>query len=97
VLAVELRDHPELRASVRIVDTIGPSTSQPLVATRAASATLRQEVTEIVTALGADEAGRVGLSQGLVERFVAIDDNSYSDIRTMLAAVEAIPSPLRGG
>jgi phosphonate transport system substrate-binding protein len=97
VLAVGLRDHPELRDSLRIVESIGPSTIQPLVATRAASATLRQEVTEIVTALGADEAGRAGLSHGLVERFVAVDDDCYSDIRTMLAAVEAIPSPLRGG
>jgi phosphonate transport system substrate-binding protein len=97
VLAVELRDHPELRDSVRIVESIGPSTIQPLVATRVASATLRQEVTEIVTALGADEAGRAGLSHGLVERFVAVDDDCYSDIRAMLAAVEAIPSPLRGG
>jgi phosphonate transport system substrate-binding protein len=89
VLSVELRDHPELAAQLRVIDTFGPSSIQPLVATGATTEALRTQVQEIVTGLGAAAADRACLEQGLVERFVAVDDEVYGDIRTMLAAVEA--------
>jgi phosphonate transport system substrate-binding protein len=89
VLSVELRDHPELAERVRVIDTLGPSTIQPLVATRAVSDSLRQEVAEIVTGLALTEAGRAGLAQGLVERLIRVDDGRYDDIRGMLEAVES--------
>ena len=97
VLAVELRDHPELAGRIRTIDELGPSTIQPFVATRAVSATLRREVQAIVTALGADEVERTRLDQGLVERFAAVDDSSYADIRAMLESVEAAGARLDPG
>jgi len=89
VLGVELRNHPELGEQVRVIGTLGPSTIQPLVATAAVSARLRQEVIEIVAGLGSTASERTGLSVGMIERFVAIDDSAYADIRSNLAAVEA--------
>jgi len=89
VLGVEMRDHPELAERIRVIGTLGPSTIQPLVATAAVPAKLRQEVTEIVVSLGTTDSDRRGLSAGMVERFVANDDSAYGDIRSKLEAVEA--------
>jgi phosphonate transport system substrate-binding protein len=89
VLSVELRDHPELAERVRIIDALGPSTIQPLVATRAVPDSLRREVADIVTRLALAEADRASLAQGLVERLVSVDDACYDDIRGMLEAVES--------
>ncbi|MBJ7597078.1 MAG: hypothetical protein DLM67_12460 [Candidatus Nephthysia bennettiae] len=88
VLSVELRDHPELAGRIRVIDTLGPSSIQPLVATMACSDSLRRQVQEVVTALGTNEAGRARLDEGLVDRFVAVDDSCYGDIRAMLDSVE---------
>jgi phosphonate transport system substrate-binding protein len=89
VLSVEMRDHPDLVDRIRVIDTLGPSSIQPLVATRSASESLRSEVRQIVTALGRTSAERAHLDQGLVKRFVPVDDSRYADIGAMLAAVEA--------
>jgi phosphonate transport system substrate-binding protein len=89
VLGVEMRDHPELAERIRVIGTLGPSTIQPLVATAAVPARLRQEVADIVVGLGTSENERRSLSSGMVERFVAIDDSAYGDIRSKLDAVEA--------
>jgi phosphonate transport system substrate-binding protein len=88
VLAVELRDHPELAKRIRVIGTLGPSTIQPLVATAGVAPGLRAHVTEIVAGLGSIEAERDRLSAGMVERFVAIDDSAYADIRSRLDGVE---------
>jgi len=88
VLDVEMRDHPELAQRIRVIGTLGPSTIQPLVATAAVPARLRQEVTDIVVSLGTIDSERRGLSTGMVDRFVAVDDSAYADIRSKLEAVE---------
>jgi hypothetical protein len=59
------------------------------VATAAVPASLRQDVTDIVIGLGTTETDRRSLSAGMVERFVAVDDSAYADIRSKLEAVEA--------
>jgi len=89
VLGVEMRDHPELADRIRVICTLGPSTIQPLVATAAVPTSLRQDVTDIITGLGTTATDRRSLSAGMVERFVAIDDSAYGDIRSKLQTVEA--------
>ena len=84
VLAVELRDHPELASRIRVIDSLGPSTIQPLVATPSAEASLHEAVRSVVTGVRGG-----GLDQGLVDRFVPIEGDAYDDIRRMLRAVEA--------
>jgi ABC-type phosphate/phosphonate transport system substrate-binding protein len=88
VLAVELRETPSLSARIRIIATFGPSTIQPLVATRKVPDSLRGDVQALVTRLGGDATEQAGLAVGFVERFVSVDDSNYDDIRGMLEAVE---------
>lgn len=85
VLAVELRDRPDLANRLRVVDSFGPSPIQPVVARRSLDAGFRQRLRDILVGLAGD-----GLSQGLVERLTPITDAWYDPIRITLArATEA--------
>ncbi len=88
VLAVELRDHPELADAVQVIETLGPSTIQPLVAAKGLPAALKSELREVVTAMHRDGVARTMPANGFVERFVPVADADYDDIRRMLAACE---------
>jgi phosphonate transport system substrate-binding protein len=89
VLAVELRDHPQLADRLRVVDTFGPSTIQPVVAASRLPDRLKDEVQELLVELGDDPSARPALAYGFIERFVVVDAAAYDDIRAMLATVEA--------
>lgn len=82
VLALELRNRPELQTRLRVIDSFGPSPVQPVVARRALDTRLRQQVREALLSLSGD-----GLSKGLVERLAPITDGWYDPIRSMLARV----------
>jgi phosphonate transport system substrate-binding protein len=89
VLAIELRDHPELAEHVRVVETLGPSTIQPVAVSRRVPQELRDAIRDVLVTMAEDPALREGLAIGLVERFVAVDAGSYDDIRMMVDACEA--------
>jgi phosphonate transport system substrate-binding protein len=89
VLAVELRDHPQLAAGLRVVGSFGPSTIQPVVAATALPDQLKARVRQVLVELGDDPAARPALAHGLVERFTTVDDAAYDDIRAMLATIRA--------
>jgi phosphonate transport system substrate-binding protein len=89
VLALALRDHPEIASCLRVIDTFGPSTIQPVVAVRRLPARLRADLRAVLLEMADDPVARDRLRLGLVERFVPISDASYDDIRAMLAAAEA--------
>src|SRR5207247_8776599 len=78
VLAIELRDHPDLAKRLRIIGAIGPSTIQPVVASTARlSAVERRTILAALLAVGDDPRARPVLDAALVERFVAVDGESY--------------------
>ena len=58
VLAIELRDHPQLAARLRIIGTFGPSTIQPVVAASRLPDQLKDQVRELLVGLGDDPAAR---------------------------------------
>jgi phosphonate transport system substrate-binding protein len=89
VLAVALRAQPETAARVRIIDTLGPSTIQPVVAARRLPQRLRAALRAFLLDLANDPAARPHLDRAFVQGFEAVSDASYNDIRTMLAAAEA--------
>jgi phosphonate transport system substrate-binding protein len=90
VLDIELRDHPELAAALRRVDSIGPSTIQPVVASRARLTDAeRRTITAVLLEVADDPAARSLLDAALVDRFVAVESASYDDIRAMFARVES--------
>jgi phosphonate transport system substrate-binding protein len=88
VLAVELRDHPELARRIRVIDTLGPSTIQPVVAAVQVDPALRDAVRAAFLAMGDDLAARQFLDRGLIERLVSVDGSSYDDVRAMCRAAE---------
>jgi phosphonate transport system substrate-binding protein len=88
VLAVALRDDPSLRASLRVIDALGPSTIQPVAVSKRVPGTLREAIREVLLTMGKDGA-REPLDHALVERFVPVDASSYDDIRMMVDACEA--------
>jgi phosphonate transport system substrate-binding protein len=90
VLAVALRAQPELAARVRVIDTLGPSTIQPVVASRRLPQRLRTDLRAFLLNLANDPVARPHLDRALVHGFEAVNDASYDDIRAMLAAAEAV-------
>ncbi len=88
VLAVELRDHPELAGQLRVIDSLGPSTIQPLAASNRLPAGLKRDIQAALVEMHHDPAVRAALDRGFIERYVAVDDADYDDIRQMLAACE---------
>jgi phosphonate transport system substrate-binding protein len=88
VLAVALRDHPQLASLLRVIDSIGPSTIQPVVAAKRLPEVLKADLRAVLREMGDDPAARDGLARGLVERLVPVSDSNYNDIREMLAAAE---------
>jgi phosphonate transport system substrate-binding protein len=91
VLAVELRDHPDLAASLVVVDALGPSTSQPVAVSRRFPPEFHDEVRDVLVGLHRDPAFRKGvLGRGMVEKFVSVGPEAYDDIRRMVDACEAV-------
>ncbi|GAB4242598.1 MAG: hypothetical protein Kow00129_01210 [Thermoleophilia bacterium] len=88
VLAVELRDHPELAAAVRVIDQLGPSSIQPVVASSRLPEKVKQEAKRALLDLGQDAESRRALAKGFVRRFAEVEDGDYDDIRQMLEAAE---------
>ncbi|TMC11560.1 MAG: hypothetical protein E6J41_05735 [Chloroflexi bacterium] len=82
VLAVELRDHPELADQIRVIETLGPAPIQPVVARADLDPEVRQEVQARLLALRGEP-----LVRHFVERFVPPPD--YAPIADALGRLQA--------
>jgi phosphonate transport system substrate-binding protein len=89
VLALVVRDDPELAERVRVVEALGPSTIQPVAVSRRVPHGLREAIRDALVTMHEEPGLRERLGAGLVERFVAVDPASYDDIRLMVDACEA--------
>jgi phosphonate transport system substrate-binding protein len=90
VLAVELRNRPELQNRLRVIDSLGPSPIQPVVARRVLDRQLRRDLRSALVELPIEQ-----FTEGLVERLVPISDGAYDPIRNMLARVDRAALSLR--
>ncbi len=88
VLAVELRDHPHLREQLRVIATFGPSTIQPFAVASHVAPSLKADIQAALLHAHADPSIQSALLRGFVERFAAVGDRDYDDIREMLLACE---------
>ena len=88
VLAIELRENPELAERLRVVGSLGPSTIQPIAVSRRVPEGVREAIRQVLVTMHGDRVLRASLGAGLIERFVRVDASSYDDIRMMLDACE---------
>ena len=84
-----MRDDPWLARSLRIIESLGPSTIQPVAVSKRVPLELRDRIRDILVSLHDDPEMRERLALSLVKRFVPVDPSSYDDIRMMLEACEA--------
>lgn len=89
VLAIMLRDDPDLAARLRVIDALGPSTIQPVAVSKRVPLDLRAAIRDVLVSLAEDARCRERLVAGEVDRFVPVDASGYDDIRMMLDACEA--------
>jgi phosphonate transport system substrate-binding protein len=88
VLAIELRDHPQLAKQLRVIHVLGPSTIQPIAVSTRLSESLKQEIQTVITQLHHSQAAQAHFSYGLIDHFAPVSDADYNDIRAMLSACE---------
>jgi phosphonate transport system substrate-binding protein len=89
VLEVAMREDPSLDESLRIVESLGPSTIQPVAVSKRVPLDLRREAVRALVSLADDAAIRERLAESLVDRFVPVEPPDYNDIRMMVEACEA--------
>lgn len=89
VLALALRDTPELASQIRTIATLGPSTIQPITVRANLPSDDKIAIQTALTTLHNDPLVQPELVHGLVARYVAVDDSAYADIRQMEAACKA--------
>lgn len=89
VLEIELGRRPELGPALEVIDTLGPSTIQPVVASSSLPASLREDLSAVLDSLSSEPEAAPVFDAALVRRFEPIADADYDDIRAMLIAAEA--------
>jgi phosphonate transport system substrate-binding protein len=88
VLAIEMRDHPEVARKLKVIESLGPSTIQPVAVSKRFDRAFRDAVTDVLVDFHTTERGREILDLGLVEKWVPIAASDYDDIRAMVDACE---------
>ncbi len=89
VLAILLRNDAALSQRVRIIGSFGPSTMPPLVVRSDMDPHLKRRLRQLLLLMHEHPTMREHLRAGHIERFVAVDDVRYDDIRRMHAVVMA--------
>ena len=85
VLDVECRRRPELGTALRTVAVLGPSPIPPVIVTRALTENRKERLRAALLAMHEDAEGRAILTDGLMVRFVRVQDTDYDLIRAMVA------------
>jgi len=89
-----LRSRDEVLARrLRVVDVLGPSSIPPVVVSRRLDNELKCRLREALITMHLDSCGAEELRKALIERFVAVEDEDYWNIREMLEKVERVEFP----
>lgn len=83
ILELSLRTDPGLASQIRIIDTLGPSTIQPVTVASHLPSGLKEQIQQCFVDLASDPQARPYLDQGLIKRFVPMSDQDYNDLRSM--------------
>ncbi|MGH8959318.1 MAG: phosphate/phosphite/phosphonate ABC transporter substrate-binding protein [Acidimicrobiia bacterium] len=88
VLAIEMRDRPEVTKNIKVIDALGPSTIQPVAVSKRFDREFRDAVAKVMVEFHQTDRGREILDLGLVEKWVPMQASDYDDIRAMVEACE---------
>jgi phosphonate transport system substrate-binding protein len=88
VLAVEMRQHPEVTDNLKVIEALGPSTIQPMAVSKRFDEAFRSEIRRVLLEFHETQNGREILDLGGVERWVGVGPSDYDDIRKMVKACE---------
>jgi phosphonate transport system substrate-binding protein len=88
VLDVLQQEKPEIGAKIRIVESLGPSAIPPLVIARRLDRDLKDRIRAALLSMHEVPSAACELLKGRIERFVAVEDENYNDIRAMFAQVQ---------
>lgn len=83
VLTLMLHDHPELAESLRVIDSLGPSTIQPIVVSSSLEEGLKGDLRAVLLEMNTDITAQTVLAARLVKGFTSITDEDYDDLRHM--------------
>ncbi len=94
VLDLELKNFPEFRSQIRIIETIGPSPIPPWVIWKNVSLELKKALQTLFFEMDETPQGQEILAEGLMRRFDPIKDQDYHPIRQMAQEAENVPWPV---
>jgi phosphonate transport system substrate-binding protein len=89
VLDTEFRLYPELANGLRVIDSLGPSTIQPFVASAHVPSSLIEDVRAALIEMHLRNETHNRLRDAGIDHFVTVNDADYDDIRHMLTLCEA--------
>jgi phosphonate transport system substrate-binding protein len=89
ILALECRDDSQLAGRLRVIESLGPSTIQPVGVSRRFDEGFRETVRQVLLGLGEQEGFRPVLDSGMIDHFVAVGPEDFDDIRAMLDTCES--------
>lgn len=89
VLAIEMRDHPDITDNLKVIDSLGPSTIQPVAVSRRFDEDFRDAVRDVLLGFHDTPEGQEALSLGTISKWVAVGPSDYDDIRGMVEHCEA--------
>jgi phosphonate transport system substrate-binding protein len=88
VLQIEIRNNPRLASELRVIDELGPSTIQPVVASASLPDAARKDIAAVLFQMSDDPEAEAFLRRAFFRKFVPVEDSDYDDIRRMLGAAE---------
>jgi phosphonate transport system substrate-binding protein len=95
MLDMERRQRPELGTTLRTVAVLGPSPIPPVIVTRTLALNRRERLRAALLSMHEDPKGKAILADGLITRFVRVEDADYDPIRAMVARAVAAGFELR--
>jgi phosphonate transport system substrate-binding protein len=90
VLEAEFARTPQLRSSIRVIDTLGPSPMPPWVMHKDLPSALKQSLRALFVSMDSDAAGQEILQTWGIARFDPVDDTTYDPIRMMSADAASV-------
>ena len=84
LLEVALRDRPELKDDLRIIDTLGPSTIQPFIVANRIPEGFRERIRQALLSAPQQPELRALFDAHLVDNLVSVERSCYDDLRRMV-------------